>query len=545
MQEQFEICPICELCHSHLIHSFNQSYEADIIDNIQAEFPGWSPRKGICGRCFDEFEAITYHPYSVPTRSVSDFKLRHLDFYILPIIDRLNACEEFTGNGVTICVIDSGFYLHPDIRQRVVKVIDITNGNDQPDYFMKPHEEAWHGTMTATVCAGDGSLSGGLYKGIANKAQLVLIKTQNEYGQITDEAIANALRWVKEHHDLYNIRIVNLSLGADMEDSTGTGSINSLAEELYGMNIIVVAAAGNSLDKVVFPPASSPNVLAVGGLDDQNKLDGDIILYPSSYGVSANGISKPEIVSNAIWIPAPILPDTSVSRKAKVLFQALENEDYMSAILENNRSVLQEDHVNLYQGKEQIWKEVKKIFWREKFITPHYMHADGTSFAAPIVSSVVAQMIEADPSLTAEKIRTVLLSTAMPIPTYDIKRQGYGRLQPRMAVYAVMPKEEVSFTDPNPIVDLSRKEITFYIHLPHARHGVSLVGDFTNWKKNQILLRPSTVGTWYVTIPLLSPGRYEYKFFVDNQQWIEDINNSWRVIDHYGGWNNVFEIPNQ
>jgi serine protease AprX len=545
MQEQFEICPICELRHPHLIHSFNQSYEADIIRNIESEFPGWSPRKGICGRCFDEFEAITYHPYSVPTRSIGDFKLRHLDFYILPIIDRLNACVEFTGRGVTICFIDSGFYLHPDIRDRVVKTVDITNGNEQPEYLMHPHEEAWHGTMTATVCAGNGSLSGGLYKGIANEAQLVLIKTQNEHGQITDEAIADALNWVKKNHEQYGIRVVNLSLGADMEDPTGAGAISMLAEELFAMNILVIAAAGNSLDKVVFPPASSPNVLAVGGLDDQNKLDGDIILYPSSYGVSANGQSKPEIVSNAIWIPAPILPETSLSRKAKVLFQALENEDYMSAIIENNRSVLHEDHVNLYQGKEQIWKEVKKIFWREKFITPHYMHADGTSFAAPIVTSVVAQMLEANPGLTAQQIREVLLHTAMPIPTYDIKRQGYGRLQPRMAVYAVMPKEIVNFTEPNPIIDLAKQRVTFYIYLPHARDGVSLVGDFTNWKKNQIFLKPSVDGTWFTTIPLLPPGRYEYKFFVDNHQWIEDIRNSWRVIDHYGGWNNVFEITDQ
>ena len=43
-------------------------------------------------------------------------------------------------------------------------------------------------------------------------------------------------------------------------------------------------------------------------------------------------------------------------------------------------------------------------------------------------------------------------------------------------------------------------------------------------------------------IPLVNAGRYEYKFFVDNHQWVEDVTNPWRVIDNYGGWNNVFEV---
>ena len=225
-----------------------------------------------------------------------------------------------------------------------------------------------------------------------------------------------------------------------------------------------------------------------------------------------------------------------------MLFQALENEDYMAAIIENNKSLLKEDHVNLYESKEKIWKEVKKIFWKEKFITPHYMHADGTSFAAPIVTSVAAQMLEANPNLTANEIRQTLLKTAMPIPTYDIIRQGYGRLQPKMAVYAVMDKEEVFFAEDNPVTDLKNNRLTFYIHLPFAKTSVSLVSTFTNWKKNEILLKPAKNNVWYVHIPLLNAGRYEYKFFVDNHQWVEDITNPWRVIDNYGGWNNVFEV---
>ena len=47
-----------------------------------------------------------------------------------------------------------------------------------------------------------------------------------------------------------------------------------------------------------------------------------------------------------------------------------------------------------------------------KYISPHFMHVDGTSFAAPIVRSVVAQMLEVNPRLTPAMIREALFSTA-------------------------------------------------------------------------------------------------------------------------------------
>jgi serine protease AprX len=538
----YEDCPICGLSHPHLIHNFNPSYEADIISAVKKSFPAWETKQGICGRCFDRFEAVTYHPYRAPKISVEAFKQKHFDFYILPIAARLNADETYTGKGVTICFIDSGFYPHPDIKDRIVKVFDITDENRHEDYFSETNENAWHGTMTSTVCAGNGKLSNGLYKGLAPAANLVLIKTQNDAGKITDENIAKALMWVKNNHKTYNIKIINLSLSGDAAEKSATSSINQLAEELFNEDVLIVAAVGNNINAEVLPPASSLHVVAVGGLDDQNKLDGDIILYHSSFGIMANGLSKPELISNAIWLPAPILPQTDVQKKATVLFQALENEDYMQAIIQNNAASLKDEHFNLFEGKEKIWKEVKMTIWKEKFITPDYMHVDGTSFAAPIVSSVAAQMLEANPLLTAIEIRDILLKTAMPLPTYDAAHQGYGRLQPKMAVYAVVDREDIHFTDDDPIINRENNSITFYIHLPFAETSVSLSVSFNNWKKNEILLKPAKNNIWYVHIPMLPNGRYEYKYLVDNQQWVEDLANPWRVIDNYGGWNNVFEI---
>ena len=70
----------------------------------------------------------------------------------------------------------------------------------------------------------------------------------------------------------------------------------------------------------------------------------------------------------------------------------------------------------------------------QKFIHPHYQHVDGTSFAAAIVSSVVAQMLEANPGLTPAQVKQILMETAEPLPAAPPERQGAGMLRAGAAV---------------------------------------------------------------------------------------------------------------
>ena len=60
--------------------------------------------------------------------------------------------------------------------------------------------------------------------------------------------------------------------------------------------------------------------------------------------------------------------------------------------------------------------------------------ADGTSFAAPIVTSVVAQMLEANPDLTPLEVKRILVQTARRLPHVEVDRQGWGAMNPRAAV---------------------------------------------------------------------------------------------------------------
>ena len=47
-----------------------------------------------------------------------------------------------------------------------------------------------------------------------------------------------------------------------------------------------------------------------------------------------------------------------------------------------------------------------------KFISRDYIHVDGTSFAASIVTSVIAQLVEANPQLNPRSLREVLFRSA-------------------------------------------------------------------------------------------------------------------------------------
>jgi serine protease AprX len=67
-------------------------------------------------------------------------------------------------------------------------------------------------------------------------------------------------------------------------------------------------------------------------------------------------------------------------------------------------------------------------------ISEHYKFVDGTSFAAPIVSSVVACLLEANPRLSPQQAKRLLIDTAERLPDIPIDRQGWGVVNPRRAI---------------------------------------------------------------------------------------------------------------
>ena len=202
-----------------------------------------------------------------------------------------------------------------------------------------------------------------------------------------------------------------------------------------------------------------------------------------------------------------------------------------------DNSVLQSEDINYI--RETMTKRIRTC----KYISPHYMHVDGTSFAAPIVSSVIAQLLELDPSLTPANIRTTLFSTAQRIERLDAVRQGFGCIRPRKAIIKVLKKELISKTNVTPYVNHAKRTIEFYTQA-EAASQVSVAGSFNDWAQDVLLMEPGMNSLWKIEIPILPAGLYQYKFFVDEKIWIEDVCNPYREPDGFAGFNSILKIEN-
>ena len=167
---------------------------------------------------------------------------------------------------------------------------------------------------------------------MARESNVVLVKV-GDAGRITERNIERGLRWVIDNRERYNIRVVSISLGGDEDVSYKTNAVDQAAEEAVNSGAVVAVAAGNSgcseHHKPV-PPANSPSVITVGGYDDWNRLEPDEIhLYCSSFGITADGIVKPDIIAAAMWIAAPILPNTPEYHRAEALSFFASAPDYL------------------------------------------------------------------------------------------------------------------------------------------------------------------------------------------------------------------------
>src|ERR1051325_1588194 len=167
-------------------------------------------------------------------------------FGVIPTVVRLNASLEYMGKGVTVAFLDSGFYPHPDLVTPVNRVAAYQDLERLGSLSSQPVESwQWHGTQTSVAAAGNGQLSNGVYRGLAHKSEVVLVKV-SERGRITEENIARGIQWVIANRDRYNIRVLNISLGGDEDVPCSTSIVDQAAEKAISQGIAVIAAAGNS-----------------------------------------------------------------------------------------------------------------------------------------------------------------------------------------------------------------------------------------------------------------------------------------------------------
>lgn len=461
---------------------------------------------------------------------------------VIPTTEKLRADRRFSGQGVCVAFLDSGFYPHPDFIDRVAAFHDVSGEEKSLAAIHEPKGHHWHGTQTVVSCAGDGCLSDGVYRGLAYRANLVLVKV-SEGGRIGDTSIEKGLRWVLKNREKYGIRVLNMSLGGDMDAATAESTINQLAEELIDAGVVITVAAGNSSDTRPIPPANAPSVITVGGYSDENQFEsGSFELYHSSFGTTADGTVKPELIAPAMYVAAPILPGTPDYEAAEMLSLLASAPEYQFRFLlkEYWRAAELNEDV-LYGDVENTRKIVDQALRRRKVVATHYQHVDGTSFAAPITASVAAQMLEANPRLTPPIIKNILVSTATRLAGNDAVRQGYGVLNAALAVEKAQVEEHflthAEYRGPR----VERDRIVFFHHDDSAG-SVSLAGDFIGWDK--VVCARNGRGLWQAEIPRPGSGRYRYKFLVDGERWIEDASHGFKEEDGFGGFHSVLVVGN-
>ncbi|MCB0064424.1 MAG: S8 family serine peptidase, partial [Caldilineaceae bacterium] len=270
-----------------------------------------------------------------------------------------------TGQGITVAVVDSGIADHPDLNiagsnnSRVLVSEDLTNSAD------KLKDAYGHGTHVAGIIGGNGSASNGIHRGIAPGVNLINMRISDGKGMTYASDLITGLQWLYEHQAQYNIRVVNISLNSTVPESYHTSPIAAAVELLWFKGMTVVVSAGNNGNGngavPLFSPANDPFVITVGATDDRGtgSLDDDVVATFSAYGTTIEGFAKPDLV-------AP-------------------GRNIVSLSAGNNATVTKE-HPSHKVGSQ-------------------YFRMSGTSMSAPVVSGVVALLLQDEPNLTPDQVK--------------------------------------------------------------------------------------------------------------------------------------------
>ena len=308
--------------------------------------------------------------------------------------------KSYTGRGVNIAILDTGLSYCEDFtnpRNRLIAFKDFVNGRS--DFY----DDHGHGTHVAGIACGNGFLSGRKYAGIAVGSNIIGIKVLDEDGLGNSADVLAGLQWVYDNKDLYNIRIVNMSVG-----TPDIGSVDPLVravEKIWDSGIVVVVAAGNNgpEQSSVTSPGISRKVITVGAYDSVGASDA---MGARDYDLKAVAISGERHVdfsgrgptSECIVKPDVLAPGTNI---VSCLSSGMGSK-------------------NLAAHKEHI-------------VGRKYLSLSGTSMSTPIVSGAIALLLEKYPRLAPDDVKYALKKSAVDINQHRDK-QGWGLINIRQLI---------------------------------------------------------------------------------------------------------------
>ena len=165
------------------------------------------------------------------------------------------------GDPVTVAVLDTGIYPHPDLAGRIVAFQDYVN------YNHRIYDDSGHGTHVAGCIGGSGYMSNGKYRGIAPRCLFCVVKILDRNGDGSIECMYKGLLWVLQNRLRHHIRVLNISIGiGESGEEKNLTELIGLLEAIWDAGIIVVCAAGNGGPEngTISPFGNSRKVITVG-----------------------------------------------------------------------------------------------------------------------------------------------------------------------------------------------------------------------------------------------------------------------------------------
>ncbi len=290
------------------------------------------------------------------------------------------------GTGVGVAVIDSGIYPHPDLSgpwlglSRIVYRKSFIGGVQNDDFG--------HGTHVAGIIAGNGKLSNfpgskHILRGMAPNANLLDLRVLDANGMSNDSVVIAAIQQAIQLKNVFNVRVINLSLGRPIVESCSLDPLCEAVEAAWNNGIVVVVAAGNlgrNGYATVLCPGNSPHAITVGAMKTEEtypRTDDLIASYSSKGPTYIDLTAKPDVVAPGNLVVSLLAPNSTLS------------QEFPGNVI----------YPGYYSGPGASGP-------------PQYFRLSGTSMATPIVSGAAALLIQHDPTLTPDTIKARLMKTA-------------------------------------------------------------------------------------------------------------------------------------
>jgi serine protease AprX len=299
------------------------------------------------------------------------------------------------GQGIVVAVVDSGISTaHPALANKVVASVSFVSGDPSTD------DAFGHGTHVAGIIAGVGSAASKvtpLYTGgIAPGAKLVNVRVLGADGSGYTSDVIAGLDWVIANRAKYNIRVVNLSLGHPVAESSLTDPLCEAVLRAVNSGLVVVAAAGNmgrSADGhmvlgSIMSPGNSPYAITVGATNTfgtVSRSDDAVATYSSRGPTRFDMTVKPDVAAPGNRIVS----------------------------LEANGSYLPRNYPATHVAGSG---------------PNSYMYLSGTSMATPMVSGAAALLLQGGPGLTPAQIKLLLQSGATYMKNGGLLGSGAGNV---------------------------------------------------------------------------------------------------------------------